>query len=193
LAAGSCFGLAVIIPVLLAFMLYLAHQRKRAAIVILAAACFVAFLLLFSSYFFHPRVFATGLTHARLIEASWRSAIMAGAYRQLVREVAASGPVLLLLVPASVVTYALWRRTRYFGNTAPLIVAILFLVLRVLSPHESGSVFSLTAVLFLLVFVAGIAADLLETKWRELFSAVFIGLIGANALWSLAGLAKIGR
>src|SRR2546430_10685729 len=54
LAIGSQFGLAIVIPVLLAFMLYAAPERKGAAIVILAAACLIALLLLFASYFFHP-------------------------------------------------------------------------------------------------------------------------------------------
>src|SRR5205807_3109225 len=39
LAVGSQFGLAVVIPVVLVFMLYLAPERKRAAVVILASAC----------------------------------------------------------------------------------------------------------------------------------------------------------
>jgi hypothetical protein len=72
-------------------------------------------------------------------------------------------------------------------------VAALFLVLRVFSPHESGSVFSMAAFVFLLVFVSGIAADLLETRWRELFYAVITGLVAANALWNLLGIARISR
>src|SRR5436853_159736 len=53
LAIGSQFGLAIVIPVLLAFMLYAAPERKGAAIVILAAACLIALLLLFALFFFH--------------------------------------------------------------------------------------------------------------------------------------------
>lgn len=193
LAVGSHFGLALIIPVLLVFMLYLAPERKGAATVILAAACVIALLLLLASYFFHPGLFMQGLRQARLFDATWRSAAMPGAYIQLVKEIAESGPVLLVLIPAAISIYLGWRRPRYFGNTAPLIVAMLFVVLRVLSPHNSGSVFSFTAVVFLLVFVAGLAADLLETKAQELFSAVFIGLIAANAFWDLIALARIGR
>src|SRR3954470_21103018 len=49
LAVGSQFGLAIVIPVLLGFMLYLAPDRKRAAVVILASACLIALLLLFAS------------------------------------------------------------------------------------------------------------------------------------------------
>jgi hypothetical protein len=190
---GSQVGLAVVIPVLLAFMLYLAPSRRGAAIVILGAACLIAMLLLFASYFFHPAIFLQGLEHARWLDASWRSLAMRGAYVQLLREVAGSGPVLLLLFPAALVVFLLWPRARYFGNATPLIMAVVFLIQRVLSPHAAGSVFSLTAVVFLFVFISGIVADMLETKSLESVSAVLVGLVAANALWDLVGLARIGR
>jgi hypothetical protein len=193
LAIGSHLGLAVIIPVLLAFMVYLAPDRKAAVAVILASACLIALLLLFASYFFHPGIFIRGLRHARLLDASWPSIKMPGAYLLLLREVAESGPVLLLLAPAALGVYVGWRRARYFGNTAPLLMAGLFLLLRLLSPHASGSVFVLTAVVFLFVFIAGIAADLLETKASEIVTAIVVGLVCANCFWDVAALARIGR
>ena len=49
------------------------------------------------------------------------------------------------------------------------------------------------ATLFLFVFVAGIAADLLETRRRDLVMACVWGLLVANALWNLAQLARVGR
>ncbi|HKW16549.1 MAG TPA: hypothetical protein VJO35_03470 [Terriglobales bacterium] len=192
LAIGSQFSLAIILPVLLAFMLYLAPERKGAAIAILAAACGVALFLLFAAYFFHPAVFVKGLKHAKFLDVSWRSVAMAGDYRQLLREIAASGPVLVLLIPVTVVVFIAWRRTRYFGNSAPLIMAGLFVGLRLLSPHESGSILGFAAVIFLFVFVAGIAADLLETRARETIAAVLVGLIAANAVWELLALAQVG-
>jgi hypothetical protein len=111
----------------------------------------------------------------------------------LLKEVAGSGPVLVLLFPATLVIFMLWRRARYFGNAAPLVMAVLFLVERVLSPHASGAVFSLTAVVFLFVFISGIVSDLLENKSLESVTAVLVGLVAANALWDLVGLARIGR
>jgi len=193
LAVGSQFGLAIVIPVLLAFMLYLASDRKGAALVILASACFIALLLLFGSYFFHPSLFLQGLKHARFLDVNWHSIAMPGAYKQVVKEVAGSGPVLILLVPAALVVFIVWPRTRYFGNVAPLIMALLLLLQRVLSPHATGSVFSLTAVVFLFVFISGIVADLLETESLESVSAILVGLVAANALWGLVGLARIGH
>lgn len=193
LAAGSQFGLAIVIPVVLVFMLYLAPDRKRAAVVILASACLIAMLLLFGSYFFHPVLFLNGLKHARFLDANWHAVLMAGAYHQLLKEIAGSGPALVLLFPAALAVFLFWPRTRYFGNAAPLIMALLFLFQRVLSPHSAGSVFSIAAVVFLFVFISGIVADLLENKSLESVSGVMVGLVAANALWDVVGLARVGH
>ena len=64
LAAGSQFSLIVVVPLALAFMLYLAPARRGAALTIWAAACGVAALLLFASYAFHPGAFAEGMRQA---------------------------------------------------------------------------------------------------------------------------------
>jgi hypothetical protein len=191
LAAGSQFSLALIIPVLLIFMFYLAPARKSAALVILCAASAAALALLFAAYFFHPKIFGQSLSHARLLTITTAALGMKGAYLQVLKEIASSGPVLVVLVPAALLTYALWSRSRYFGNAAPLLIALLFLALRVASPHDPDSVFSLIGAVFLFVFVAGIMADLLETKGRELTAAVLTGLLAANALWNLIGLEGI--
>jgi hypothetical protein len=191
LAAGSQFSLVLVIPVLLVFMLYLAPGRRSAALVILCAASAVGLALLFTAYFFHLGIFWQSLKHARLLSGSMAALGMKGAYLQMLTEVRASGPVLVLLVPAALVTFILLRRSRYFGNSAPLLMALLFLAQRVASPHDRDSVFALIGVVFLFVFVAGILADLLETQARELTAAVLTGLIAANALWSLIRLAGI--
>jgi hypothetical protein len=191
LAVGSQFSLALIVPLILVFMLYLAPARRAAACAIFTAACLVAALLLFASYFFHATIFWQSLLHARLLDMNWRALEMAGAYSQAAKEVAASGPVLVLLVPAALFAYAYWRRTRYFGNLVPLLMTLLFVALRVASPHDPESVLTLLALVFLFLFVAGIAADLLETKASQLIAAVLGGLLAANALWNLTVLAQI--
>jgi len=191
LAVGSHFQLAVILPLLLLFMFYLAPGRRGAAFAIFAAACFVALVLLFCAYFFHAALFWHSLARARFLDLNWPAFAMSGAYTQVIEEVAASGPIMLLLVPLATVAYLGWRRSRYFGNTAPLLVAIVFTALRVGSPHAAGAELSLTAIIFLFVFVAGIAADSLETQPGEWIGAILIGLLGANAVWNLIGLARI--
>jgi len=116
---------------------------------------------------------------------------MPGSYAFLLRQIGQSDPVLLIAIPATLIAYSLWRRPRYFGNTAPLMVAALFLLLALGTPHYSGLGFQLMATPFLFVFVAGIAADLLETRRRDLVMACVCGLLLANALWNLAELARV--
>lgn len=192
LTVGSQFELAIIVPLLLGLMLYVAPERKTAAVAILGAACAVAIALLFAAYSFHPGIFSQSLTDAKLLGSQAQAFAMKGAYAQLGKEVVISGPVLAVLIPAALITYLWQRRSRYFGNTAQLMIALLFAALRVGSPHAAESIFSLLAVVFLLVFVAGISADLLETKSRELAAAVLAGLLGANAVWNVVKLAGIG-
>jgi hypothetical protein len=95
-------------------------------------------------------------------------------------------------LPVTLVTYALWPRARSFGNTAPLLVAVFCLLLGFATPHYQGLGFQLIAVPFLFVFVAGICADLLETKQRTLVMAGTFGLLLAYASWSLVELARAG-
>jgi hypothetical protein len=66
------------------------------------------------------------------------------------------------------------------------------LLLGFATPHYQGLGFQLIAVPFLFVFVAGICADLLETKQRTLVLACTFGLLLAYASWSLVELARAG-
>jgi hypothetical protein len=61
------------------------------------------------------------------------------------------------------------------------------------TPHFPGLGFQLVAVPFLFVFVAGVAADLLETRHRQLVQAAVWGLLVASAGWNIWELARIGR
>jgi len=192
LAAGSQFSLILVAPLALAFMWYLAPGRRRAVLTIWASACVLALLFLFAAYFFHPGMFWQGLKHANF-GLVWQAFGMSGAYLQLLRELAQSCPALIIALPISLAVYAAWKRARYFGNTVPLLVSMLFLVIGLGSPHYPGLGFRLVALPFLFVFVAGITADLLETKYKSLVSATVGGLLMAYALWNLMALFPAGR
>jgi len=71
-----------------------------------------------------------------------------------------------------------------------LLVAIFCLILGLATPHYQGLGFQLIAIPFLFVFVAGICADLLETKQRTLVMACTFGLLLAYAFWSVVELAR---
>jgi hypothetical protein len=193
LAVGSDFSLVLTVPLLLGLMLYLAPHRAAAVVAILATSIGVGLALIFASYFFHAGLFARSLGNAAFFRGTWAALRLPEAYLQAGREILASGPVLALMVPASIGIWLAARRSRYFGNSAPLIIAIFFMGLRVLSPHEGGTMYSLLGVIFLFVFVAGIVADLVETLNRELGLAVISGILAANALWDLAGFFAVGH
>jgi len=190
LAVGSQFSLIVVIPMALSFMLYLAPNRRTAAAMILAAACALGFLLLYASDFFHWKTFWSEMAHADFLAVTWRSFVMPGAYRRVFAQLGQSNPALVVAVPVALMVYPLWPRARYFGNTAPLLAAGILLLMGVGTPHFPGLGFQLVVIPFLLVFVAGISADLLETSHRNLVMACLWGLLTANAIWNLAELGR---
>jgi len=143
-----------------------------------------------ASYFFHVGVFWQGMRHASFFGGTWRAFLMPGAYGQVISQLGQSSPALVAAVPAAIVTYLAWPRARYFGNTAPLLVAVIFLVLAIATPHYPGLGFNLMAVPFLFVFVAGVAADLLETRQRGLVLSCILGLLVANGVWNVWELAR---
>jgi hypothetical protein len=193
LAIGSQFSLVILIPIALGFMLYLAPTRRPAAAAIWAAACGVAFLLLFACYLFRPGVCWQSFRHARFFGITWSAFLTPRTYMRVLAQTGQSGPALLLAIPIALIAYFAWRRSRYFGNTAPLMIAALFLLLGLGAPHYPGFGFQLIATPFWFVFVAAIASDMLETQRRDLVAACIWGLLLANAFWNLAELARVGK
>ena len=191
LAVGSQFSLIVVVPAALAFMLYLAPTRRLAALAIWAVACGIGVLLVYASYFFRARSFWQGILHASFFGLSWKAYTMSQAYRQVLAQLGQSTPALVLALPVALITYFSWPRTRYFGNTAPLLVAVLSLALAVGTPQYPGLGFQFMVVPFLFVLVAGIAADLLETRHHQVVLAAVWGLLVANAVWNLWELARV--
>jgi hypothetical protein len=193
LAVGLQFSLAVLIPVALAFMLYLAPERRAAAAVIWGAGCLIAVVLLWSAYSFHAGAMWEGVRQAKFLAFTARAFVMPSAYRELLLRISGECPVLVLLLPVALITYAIWGRARYFGNTAPLLIAALLLLFGAGTPHYPGLGFTVVAIPFLFVFVAGVFADLLETRHRLLVQCCLGGLLLANALWNVLAIARISR
>jgi len=191
IAIGSQFSMIVLVPVALALMLYVAPVRRKAALVIWSAACVIASIPLFGMYFFHPHVFAASLRHAEFWGATWRGFTVLGVYKQVALRIVRACPAMMLVLPAAVATYAIWPRARYFGNTAPLLLSLLFFALAISHPDLAGAGFLITAIPFLFIFVAGILADLLETTYRPLVSAAVTGILLAYVAWSLVSLARV--
>jgi hypothetical protein len=192
LAVGSQFSLIVVLPLALAFMLYVAPERRSAATAIWAAAAGMGALILFASYFFHAGAFWQAMRHASFLEISWPAFVMPRTYSSIAVQMGQSSPALVLALPVALITWVLWPRARYFGNTAPLLVSVLLLLLAVGTPHHPGLGFQLVAVPFLFVFVSGTAADLLESRHKNLVTACVWGLLVANAGWNVWELTRVG-
>ena len=193
LAVGSQFSLLVLVPVALGFMLYVAPTRRAAAALIWAAACAIGLLLLYACYFFQARTFWQAMCHASFLGVAGSAFAMPGAYGKTLAELGQGSPALMVALPVGLIAYLAWPRARYFGNAAPLLVSLLFVLLRVGTPHHPGLGFELVALPFLFVFVAGISSDLLESSARSLVLACLWGLLTANGLWNLWELARAGR
>lgn len=191
IAIGAQFSMIVLVPLALGFLLYVAPVRQRAGLVIWVAACAVGFVLLFAMYFFHWHTFAQSMRHASFWGATWRGFAFLGVYKQIAVQLGRACPALALALPVAVVTYAAWPRTRYFGNTAPLLVAVLFIILAIAHPHTAGAGFLLASVPFLFVFVSGVLADLLETSYRPVILACVLALLVTYMARTLFALAQV--
>jgi len=166
-------------------MFWVAPVRPRAVIAIWLAAVAVGAVLLLASYFFRPAVLWQAILHARWIDIEPAAFTMFTSYSHTLRMLVAGSPSLMLAMPVALITYVAWKRTRYFGNTAPLAIAALLFVLAVASPDFPGQGFHLALLVFLFVFVAGVFADLLETRHRLLVTAGVFGLLSAAAVRNL--------
>ena len=191
IAVGAQFSMVVLIPLALGFLLYVAPVRQRAGLVIWIAASLVEALLLFAMYFFHWHPFAESMRHAAFWGATWRGFAVPPLYQHIAIEIGRACPALALLIPVATVTYLAWPRTRYFGNTAPLFLAILFLALAMAHPDLGGAGFLLAAIPFLIIFAAGVLADLMETRHGKLVLACLVVLLVTSIGKTLLDLAHV--
>ncbi len=104
------------------------------------ASVVLAVVQLCAAYAFHLRIMWQSLRHAEWLRISSPALTNANVYKQTLMIIAKSSPALMIALPVALVTYVVWRRARYFGNTAPLLVAGLFVVLGMASPHFPGAI-----------------------------------------------------
>jgi hypothetical protein len=191
LAAGNQFSLGVLGLAILPIMLWVAPVRPRAVLAIWITAIAVAVILLFATYFFEPALFWRGMLHARWIDFEPAALGMAVSYLSAVHKTIGGSPPLMCGLPAAFIAYFGWKRARYFGNTAPLLIAALLLILALGAPNFPGQGFHLTMLVFLFVFVSGVLVDLLETRLGTFVAAGLYGLLGASAVWNLLQLWRL--
>jgi hypothetical protein len=185
LAAGNQFSLALLGLVSLPLMFWVAPVRRQAVIAIWIAAVAIAVVILSGAYFLRLTLLWQGMRHARWIDFEPAALRMPVSYVGVLQRIILSSPPLLFAVPVAVIVYAGWKRCRYFGNTLPLLISGLLIILFVAAPTFPGQGLSLSLVVFLFVFVSGVSADLLESRQRLLVAACLLGLLSASAVWNL--------
>jgi hypothetical protein len=191
LASGSQFSLGLLALVILPLMLWVAPVRSGAVGAIWATAVLVAVSLLFAAYFFDPTLWWRGMLHAHWISFEPAAFGIFADYRNAFETIVTGSPPLMLALPVALLAYCGWKRTRYFGNTAPLLIAAVLLLLALGAPDFPGKGFHLAMLVFLFVFVGGLFADLLETEQSLFVMAGLCGLLGTAAIWNLWQLAVL--
>jgi len=167
----------------LVLMLYLAEGRRSYVMQILIFSTLGAMGILFAFYAFRLPAFSYVFTGGG--GRFWFSLDGAKSFFTSV----ANRPIVVAAGVAAVL-YLGVRRCRYFGNTAPLIMAA------VLFPVVVTQVVAqpwLWALPFLFTFLGGVFADALETKYRKMFLALTGMVLVTQALICLTVLPGIAR
>jgi hypothetical protein len=184
---------AVGIPVALGFMFYLVPHRRGAAVGILTAASVLGFIVMLATFSFSWSGLVSFLHNSGGLHLTSAS-LGRGVFRALAEGFfLRNGPAFATLLAVSAGVWLGWRKTRFFGTAAPLIVAVVLVVVALLVAHRDVLVFLEMVLPFLFVFVAGVCADLLEL--RSTYAGIVKGLILAtvisNALFSISGLLRM--
>jgi hypothetical protein len=184
-AAGSMAAAIIGLCLGAAFMLYLAPGRRLTCLAILAVSAAIGAVIFLACFGFDVRDLASAglLPNAEYLKFTGT---------RLASLFAAPGGLLeIVALVCAVLVFLLWNRTRYFGNAASLIVALLL-------PWWPGRFVPGASVIwalpFAFAFVGGIYADLLERgffqgQFRRLVTATAVVLVAASAVLSFTLLA----
>jgi len=82
------------------------------------------------------------------------------------------------------------RRSRYFGNTAPLVMLLALFALRTTQVMSYPWLWALP---FLFTFVGGVFADVLETRQRKLFLGLTGSILALQVLLCVVALPGLAR
>ncbi len=165
------------------FMLYVAERRRSNVIQIPIFSAIGALIILFAFYSFRPAPFSYIFTGggARF----WFS--LSGALH-LIKD-PTNAPILIATVVA-LILYIGVKRSRYFGNTTPL---LMLLVLLPLQTTQNITAPWLWALPFLFTFIGGTFADALETRNRKLFMGLTGAILITQAALCLVALPALAR
>jgi hypothetical protein len=160
-ALATFWGSFTLVLLAFGYMMYLAPGCRQRAIMVLASAsvigCAVWAIIYWLTGSFGLSVKAL-LAQKPALEALGNLAFALSGHTD--------GYVLVFLFIAALTAYGSWPRARYFGNTAPLLTGLAAVLLFSLVPaiHTWDATLGLS---FVFIFVGGLAADFLETRYRR--------------------------
>ena len=165
------------------FLFYLAERRRSYVMQILIFSAVAALATLFASFAFRLAPFSYVFTGggARF----WFSLDAVKAFFSSL----VNAPI-AVATAVSMVLYVAIRRCRYFGNTTPLLIVLAVFTLRT---TQAASYPWLWALPFLLTFVGGVFADVLETRQRRIFLALAVAILLVQVLFCLSSLPGLSR
>ena len=158
-AAAHIAALPVTALLGLVLMIWIAEGRRSQILPVVLLASGGALLLVFACYGFSPDAFSYIFRSA----SAFLSLSLAPAQR-FFSTVSNSG--IIIAAAAAALLYLGARRSRYFGNTAPLLCFVVLVVLVTTGVQSSPWLWSLP---FLLTFVGGVFADGFESPRGKLF------------------------
>jgi len=191
LCVGAQFPMWIVLLPALAFLLWVGHVRPAAALVIFVAACAIAAVILLAFYGFHAVPFAHSLSEAQWVPFQPQQLREPLNYKLVGEFFLQAGLGPLVLIVGALVTFAAWKHTRFFGTAAPLITAVILVLAALGAGHFSGLLFLFVSMPFLILFVSGVAVDLLESRYAVLANAVVVGALIANATLDVYGLLEL--
>jgi hypothetical protein len=191
-AIGAQWPLVWLLVPAAAFMLWAVPHRRLAALLILFSAVIVALLLLDICYRADLRALVNGLAQAGW--AGWAPQSLS--LRLLGRILATfffdAAPAALLAFFFAAAAWCASRRSRFFGNSAPLIVFVMLLAISILFPQNGASAILIATLPFLLLFIAGVFADLIESRRLQAPALAFLfAVIAAQAAYSITSLVRM--
>jgi len=151
----------------LPLMLWLAEGRRSQILPVVLLASAGALLFLFACYGFSPDAFSYVFRSG----AGFLSVSLEPAQRFFTL---ASIAGIIVATAAAALLYLGVSRSRYFGNTAPLICFVVLVLLVTKGVPASPWLWALP---FLLTFIGGVFADAFESNQRKLFIAAAASLV----------------
>jgi len=177
-AAAHIAALPVVVLLGLIAMIWVAEGHRSQVLPVVLVAAAGALLILFACYGFSPDAFSYVFrSGAGLL---WLSLDPAKRFFSTL-----SNAGITLAAASAFILYISHKRTRYFGNTAPLLCALPLLIL--VMTGASGSPW-LWALPFLLTFVAGVFADVYEGPRGRLAIAAASAIVVLQAVFCVLSL-----